>query len=298
MYFRIFLFLIVTFSLFTVAACSRAEHKTSADAKRYELTGKIIAVDKQKHKATIQHNEIPGYMAAMTMDFPIKDEWVVRELEPEDKIAADLVVQKTGEYLLESVQIMKATRDSTTNAAVPLTTSGEEKIGQEVPNFTLINQDSKKISFNDFRGKVLILTFIFTRCPQADFCPRMSGKFADLEAELRKNPALAANVRLLSITIDPKFDTPQILKTYGAAYQGKDVKTNFDIWQLATAGGEKETKDIASFFGLQATPDGTQIIHNLRTAIISPDGKVYKIYAGSDWSNAELMRELQSLQTQ
>ena len=264
-------------------------------AKRYELVGTVISVDKAKQKAKIQHEDVGDYMKAMTMDFPIRDS-MFNQLEPSDKIAGDLVVENNGDYYIEKLSLMKQTRDSATNRVIEPTEAGADKIGLEVPDFTLTNQDNKKIGFHDFRGKVLFVTFIFTRCPDANMCPLMSGNFADLEKELRKNPALAANTRLLSVTFDPQFDTPVVLKKYGAAYQNNGDKTNFDIWQLAT-GDEKQIRAVTDFFGVtaQRNEDG-QIVHNVRTAIVSQDGKVYKIYANNTWKVADALRDLQAFQ--
>ena len=291
---RVFL-LIVLFSLFLYSACQRAQTKTEvpADAKRYELTGKIISVDKKAGKATVQHEEIKGYMAAMEMKFSFRQDWVVRELEPGDQINAQLIVESDSTYYLDEVGIMKAPRDENGNIVQPIS-SGSEKIGAAVPDFKLVNQDNKKISFKDFSGKTLVATFIYTRCPLPDQCPLMSINLSDLEKQIRADASLRDNTKLLSITFDPANDTPEALRKYGAAYFGKDTKPSFDIWQLAT-GDESEIKAVADFFGMQMTPDGSQIIHNLRTIIITPDGKIAKIYAGNEWRPADVLRDLQAV---
>lgn len=288
------LFAVLCFA-FVGAACRRAQTQTEAapDAKRYELNGTIVSVDAAKRKAKVEHDEIKGYMPAMTMDFPIKQDWVIRELQPNQKIAATLVVEPKGDYFLDEVRIMQT---SDAPAAAPQAEPNAEKIGVRVPNFELTNQDNKKIGFNDFAGKNLIVTFIFTRCPDAEMCPQMSINFSDLAGEIEKSPELAENTRLLSVTFDPQHDTPQVLRNYGAGYFGKDAKPNFQIWQLAT-GTPEEIKNVTDFFGVTTMKENETIVHNLRTIIIAPDGKIRKIIAGNLWKPADIIKELQNQQT-
>lgn len=291
---RKFLLFVSLFSLSIVTACQRAEQKTtaSAEAKRYELTGTVVSVDREARKAKIQHEEVKGYMPPMTMDFVIKQDWVIRELKPNDKIASVLIVEKDSTFYLDEVAIMAAGRDESSPA---MTDSEKSKVGVEVPNFQLTNQDGKKIGFNDFRGKNLVLTFVFTRCPDNDMCPYMSISFSDMARIIEKSPDLAQNTRLLTVTFDPQYDTPKVLKDYGAAYFGKDAKPNFEIWQLAT-GSEEEIKNVLDFFGLMAKKsDGTNYVHNLRTVIINPEGKIAKVYSGNTWKKDDVLRDLQSI---
>lgn len=290
----VFIVLAACASLLIISACQRAELKTAdADAKHYELSGKVVSVDKATRKAKIEHDDIKGYMPAMLMDFPIKQDWVVRELEPNDKVSADLVVTKDADFYLENVRIMKAPRDASGNIA-PTMEAGSNLIGVEVPDFKLTNQDGKRFGLHDYRGKNLVITFIFTRCPDANMCPLMSINFSDLEKELKKSPQLAASTRLLSISFDPEYDTPEVLRKYAGAYQGKDVKPSFDVWNLAT-GSVKEVKETESFFGANSVKgDDGRLVHNLRTAIVTPDGKIAKVYAGNEWKVADILRDLQA----
>lgn len=297
---RKFLYSFVSFAAFAAiisasSACQRAASKTAeTEGQRYELTGKVISVDKQARKAKIEHDEIKGYMLAMTMNFAIKDDWVVRELEPNDKIAADLVVTKEADYYLENVKIVKAPRDANGNVSdVP--EAGANLIGVEVPDFKLTNQNGKRFGLHDYRGKTLVITFIFTRCPDANMCPLMSINFSDLEKELRQSPELAAKTRLLSISFDPEYDTPEVLRKYAAAYQGKDFKTSFEVWNLAT-GSPQEVKDVEGFLGANSfKAEDNRLVHNLRTVIVAPDGRIVKVYPGSGWKPADILRDLQTL---
>lgn len=264
----------------------------SADAKRYPLKGTVVAVDKAKKKATIKHEEIPGYMDAMTMDFPIKDAWVWEDLTKDSEIRGELVVDKDG-FWLENIAISAAP-----NPNQPPLPVREDKaqIGREVPDFTLINQDGKRINLKDFRGKALAVTFIYSRCPLPTYCILMSKNFSDLANQLNDNAEMKDKIRLLSISFDPQTDTPEKLKEYGRGYLGKDSKTDFTVWQLAT-GTDKEIKSVADFFGLRYEvdeQDKTQFNHSLRTIVITPDGKVQKVFSGNDWTPNDLLKELQT----
>lgn len=290
-----FLLLLVSLSILTFSACQPGGQKSAAssEAKRYPLTGKVVSVDPANKKAKIDHERIEGYMEAMEMNFPIKQEWVLRELKPGNKVSGDLVVEPNGEYFLENVAISASPLD---NAEVKesLREAPTDKIGKEIVNFRLKNQDGKTITANDFRGRILVMTFIFTTCPDPQFCPLMSLNMSDLEKTIRQNPELKDKVRLLSISFDPQKDTPEVLRKYGVGYLENPEKPSFEVWQLAT-GTEAEVQEVTGFFNLNTIKEGERIVHNLRTAIIAPDGKVVKVFAGNDWRPADVLKEIQNL---
>lgn len=288
-------FLIALIALFTLS-CTRSESKADpADAKHYPFKGKVVSIDKAAKKATIDHDAVPGYMEAMTMDFPIKEDWVWNDLTPGSEIRADLVVSKDG-YWLERIGIIAAPDP---NRPAPPVNESFAQIGKEVPNFSLTNQDGKKISLKDFKGKALAITFIYRECPLPDYCIRMSQNFSDLANRFRNDPDAKDHIRLLSISFDPERDTPEKLKQYGIGYLGNSSPPDFTIWQLAV-GSDQEVRAIADFFGLQYEVDPenkTQFNHSLRTAVIAPSGKVTKIFPGNDWTPDDLARELESAAT-
>ena len=267
----------------------------SATAKHYKLKGKVIAVDRAAKKATIEHEAIEGYMQGMTMDFPIHDDWLWDDLTPGSEITADLVVDSaaTQPYWLEGIGIIAVPQPGQSPLAA---NPNFAQVGQPAPDFSLTNQDGKRISLKDFRGKALAITFIYSKCPLPDYCIRMSMNFSNLANELAGDAEAREKIRLLSISFDPANDTPAKLREYGLGYLGKGAKPDFTIWQLAV-GADPEIRKIADFFGLRYEVDAkdkVQISHSLRTAVIAPDGKVTKIFAGNDWTPAELLRELKA----
>lgn len=264
----------------------------SAEAKRYSLKGRVTAVDKAKKKATIKHEAIPGYMDAMTMDFPIREEWVWDDLNPGADIFAEMVVDADA-YWLEKIAISAAPNPNQPPLAVR---EDVAQVGNVVPDFPLTDQDGKRINLKDYRGKALAITFIYARCPLPTYCILMSKNFSDLAIQLNGSAHLKDKIRLLSVSFDPATDTPEKLKQYGQGYLGKTAKPDFTVWQLAT-GSDQEVRAVADFFGLryEVDPsDKTQFAHSLRTVVVTPEGKVKKVFSGNEWTTAELLQELQA----
>lgn len=263
--------------------------------KRYPIKGKVVSVDKEKKKAEIDHEEIPGYMPRMTMPFPIREDWVWENLTPGVEVHAELVVDETATppYWLEKIGIVALPNPD--QPPVPI----DEKfaqVGKEVPDFKLTNQGGKKFSLKDYRGKALAVTFIYRECPLPEFCIRMSQHFSDMANQVAADPEGKKKIRLLSISFDPERDTPEKLKQYGLGYLGKEAKDDFTVWQLAV-GPDKDVKAIADFFGLRYETDATdktQINHSLVTAVISPEGKVTRIFTGGNWTPEQVLSELQT----
>ena len=260
--------------------CSR-----SGGEKRYELKGKVLVVEPDKHLVTVSHEDIKDYMPAMTMPFTVPSESDLKILAPDDQITATLVVDGSQAWLEDLI----ITRQSANPSAMPGVVMAKE--GDEVPNFTLRNQDNREIRIQNYRGKALLLTFIYTRCPVPEYCTLMSNNFAQIDRALGQDPALYEKTHLLSVSIDPAYDTPEVLRSYGAAHTERYQNETFAHWEFA-GGTSEQVKEIAQYFGLTYFPEKDQIIHGLRTVIVSPEGKVAKIYTGNDWRPEEVVEEL------
>lgn len=272
-----------------VVAClvfASCQQRPSAPARRYEIKGKVVSVDKGRTQVTLAHEEIPGYMAAMTMPFSVKDAWAMSVLAPGQLVQAALVVQGDRSWL-EEVTITQAPSGEAASG-------GKETVlqpnpGVEIPDFQLTNQDGKRIHLGQYRGRALLVTFIYTRCPLPDYCPRMSGNFAEIFRAVKGDPLLLSKVHLLSVSFDPEFDKPQVLRSYGMAYAGGAEA--FKQWEFAS-GSPDEVKKVATFFGLTYWQETGQIIHSLRTALIAPDGKLAQLYLGNDWTPQQVLAQL------
>ena len=256
-------------------------------ARRYQLRGQVMDKNVATNEITVDHEDIPGFMQAMTMPYKVKDSAVVQEVEPGDKIAAEIVVANNGnDYWLEDVRITDESGRKTTKAPAP---AQRLAAGERVPNLPLINQDGKTIHLDDFEGKAVLLTFIYTRCPMPNFCPRLSSQFARIHDNLEKTPEAYAKTHLLTVSFDPKYDTAPVLRRYGLAYLDNDA-SGFAQWDFASA-GPSDLRKLADAFGLVYFEQGNQIAHSMDIVLISPEGTIVK-YWSNEWTTAELEADL------
>jgi protein SCO1/2 len=278
--------------------------RTKAPAtKRYPFTGRVVSVDSQEHAAVIDGDDVPGFMGAMAMTYKIKPASDLGKIKPGDSISAEIVMVQPrseseaqseaksqdveDEYWIENVKVtghMQPAPTSLVHTPAP---------GEDVPDFWLTNQSGKRISVSQYRGQVLLVTFIYTRCPFPDFCPRVSSNFAEIYKQMganpRSNPQLA-KVHLLSVSFDPEQDTPKVLRDYGFSTAHSHDAALFKRWEFAAPSAAGLPK-IADYFGLMITPENGLITHNLSTAVIGPDGKIVNWYHGSDWQVSDLMKD-------
>ena len=269
-----------------MCVCFAMSCRRSGNEKRYDFKGKVMAVEPDKHSVTVSHEDIKDYMPAMTMPFAVRNESDLQILAKDDEITATLVVDGSHSWLEDLI----ITRQSaSTSAAMPGVTFAKE--GDEVPNFTLRNQDNREIRIQNYRGRTLLLTFIYTRCPVPDYCTLMSNNFAQIDRALSQDHGLYEKTHLLSVSIDPSYDTPQVLRSYGAAHTERYQDETFAHWEFA-GGTTEQVKKIAEYFGLTYFPENDQIKHGLRTVIVKPDGKIAKIYTGNDWKPEEVIEEI------
>ncbi len=286
-----FLIVLLLAGAFLFSSCHRSQ--TSA-TKRYPFTGRVVSIDSQSHQAFIYGDDIPGFMDAMAMSYKIKPEETLSHLHPGDSISAEVVTIPTdpknedavSDYWLENVKVTSHVDAAPAAAANALHLPAP---GDEVPDFSFTNQSSKHISLKQYRGHVLLVTFIYTRCPFPDFCPRMTSNFAEIYKQLAPNPALAG-AHLLSLSFDPDHDTPKVLRDYGFSAAHTLDPTLFVHWEFA-APSVADLPKIADFFALTVKPEGGLITHNLSTAVIGPDGKIVKWYHGSDWQVSDLIKD-------
>ncbi|MFQ5788935.1 MAG: SCO family protein [Acidobacteriota bacterium] len=279
------LYLALALSALSVAAACQQSLEPAAE--RYALSGKVVAVDPEAALVTLEHEAVPGFMGPMTMPFHLKDEWALEELKRGDRVEATLVVAVDGSWL-EGIVISRRSGEPDTVSELP-----DPEPGAPVPNFTLVNQEGEPIDLARYRGRALVLTFIYSRCPLPEFCPRMTRHFGVLEQSLREEPALYEKTHLLSISFDPEHDTPEALKEY-ARRQVNANEMTFRHWEFAT-GTPDQVRQIADFFALTYWPEEDQILHTLRTAVIAPDGTLHKLYHGNAWKPEEILEDLKSL---
>lgn len=276
------------------AACT-----AKSNERRFTLQGQVLTVDPAKRVAEIKHEEIKGFMPAMTMPYEVREAKLLDGLAPGDLINATLVVESNGAYLSAIAKVGSAPLEKppAEQAAAPFASSGFEllKPGEAVPDGHFVDQDGRARNFSSFAGRPVVLTFIYTKCPMPTFCPLLDRNFAAIQKSLETDPALAAlkgRVRLVSISFDPLTDTPAVLKEHAAA-----LKADPRVWTFLT--GDRDDIDrFGSRFGVQVARSVTgprDITHNLRTAIIDADGKLVTTYTGNEWSTEQLLADLKPL---
>jgi protein SCO1/2 len=280
-----FLCLMALILSLTAAACMRTNEK---GVRRYRLKGTVVQIDKSQQHLVINHEEIPGFMAAMTMPYPVVDARALDQLSPGDQITADVVVTPNEIHLEHIVVVKKSDGKSAPGAQLRPSDRNEP-----VPDFALVNQDGKRIHWAQYRGKATLLTFIYTRCPLPDYCPLMSHNFAEIEKELVKTPDVYAKTHLLSISFDSQYDTPKVLRNYARAFVTDRGPRTFEHWEFGTVPAA-EKNEVTKLFDVFVTQEQGQITHSMSTAILSPDGRVYKSYSGNDWRPADVLADLQS----
>lgn len=284
-------------ALVLVAGCNKGPASApppsgATTVKHYLLRGRVVQVNAQDNTLTVAHDAIPGFMGAMTMPYRVKDANVLTELHPGDRITATLVDMDDARFFLDNIVITaQASPDykPTSQYHVP-------SPGDEVPDFVLLNQSGKTIHLHQFRGKILLVTFVYTRCPLADYCVRMSRNFADIDKALAREPAEYARTHLLSISFDPDYDTPAVLRSYGGAYTGNYTKEKFEHWDFAVPPA-KELPAVEQWFDLGVTNGDApnQITHSLSTVLVGADGKVVKWYPSNEWTPAQVLQDIQQL---
>ncbi len=272
----------------SVLGCAKTKIPAAGEGKPYPLKGVVVSVDAAAGKVIVRHEEIPGYMDAMTMPFSVAEKGMLGELKPGDEIEAKLVVGEKSSHL-EGIVV---SRRAAAAAQVTIPEQGPYgRPGDRAPATVLVGQDGKPLSLADFRGKAVALTFIFTRCPLPEFCPRMNAQFAGIEASLAAEPALYAKTQLLSVSFDPEHDSPEVLKEYRERFLRGVKGVAPGHWKFAT-GTMERIKEFATFFGLTYLKSGDQFVHSLATAVITPDGRVFSIRRGNDWEPPEVIADL------
>jgi protein SCO1 len=262
-------------------------------AKQYDLKGQILAVNRDKQEVLVKHEEIPGFMMAMTMPYKVKASSMLDNLEAGDLISARLEVKDSQG---EIVAITK-TGSAAPDLPPPSPQSGIVlmiKEGQPVPNQPFVDEDGSNRTLDEIRGgRVMALTFMYTKCPMPTYCPMMDRNFVQVQKQIKASATLREKAGLLSVSFDPKNDTPPVLKAHA-----KELGADPAVWTFVT--GERDAIDrFAMAFGLTLirgdSPNPDEIGHTLRTAIIDRSGKLVKAYTGNEWTPAQLIADLEKV---
>jgi protein SCO1/2 len=264
-----------------LAGCGR----TPAAPRVYELKGQVLAVKPERNEVLIKHEDIKGFMPAMTMPYKVKDAALLSGKDVGDLVNATLVVEEVDAYLTA----LTRTGHAAVESAPPVTDAPDVlSTGAEVADALLVDQNGAAHPMSALRGHRVALTFIYTRCPLPDYCPLMNRNFAEVQKRIKQSPELA-DVRLVTMTMDPAYDTPAVMKSYAQGLAADPA-----VWSFAT-GEVSEVRKFSGQFGIFYEPDAQDasvLVHNLRTAIIDPDGRLVSILSDNTWTPAELVADL------
>jgi protein SCO1/2 len=247
-------------------------------AARHQARGLVLKVDREASTVKVSHDDIPGYMDAMVMPFAARDPKELADVRPGDRIEFRLNVRKDRTHI-DRVKMLSAAPADVGLLNTPAV-STLVKIGEPFPDFTLTNHHGERVSLASLRGKVVAVTFIYTRCPLPDYCPRM---ITNLQAVERRFPdRVNKDLALMAVTFDPKFDTPQRLREYAEFF-----KSDKPGWQFLT-GSPEDIARVTSMFGVEYWPEEGLITHTLQTAVIDKEGKLAAQAEGKDYSGLQL----------
>lgn len=256
--------------------------------RSYDVRGRVAGFADDGRTLIVEHENIPGLMPAMTMPFDVRDSTAISDLAIGDAVAFELVVESDRSWITSVVRLSDDAV-SVHPAGQPDTfLTGAPRLldrGDRLPDADLLTHADTTLRLSDLRGRRVLVSFIYTRCPIPDFCPRMSRQFAQLQPTL--DTLAGPPVHLLSISFDPTNDTPEVLRSY--ADRHTDDLSN---WTFAT-GDTTTVRRLADQFGIFYKTDADQILHNLVTVLVDSSGKVLQIWRGTDWRPVDVRTALE-----
>ncbi|HEY5345291.1 MAG TPA: copper-binding protein [Verrucomicrobiae bacterium] len=254
---------------------------SAATNQTFAARGVVQNIAPDFHHATIKHEKIPGYMAAMTMDFSVKNTNALDNISVGDEITFTLVVTADDDWI-ENLQ-----RTGKTSTPTPAPTwhvvESELQVGDVLPDYGFTSEAGTPVRFSDFRGRAIAFTFFFTSCPLPEYCPRMNKNFLEARKILTNDTNAPTNWQLLSISFDSDFDTPEILSGYAKFYRGADTNR----WLFAVA-ATNTLASLAPKVDLNFWRANGSISHNLRTVVLDGNGKITRQFDGNDWTPQQL----------
>lgn len=256
----------------------------------FQVKGTVMELRPAEKSVRIKHEEIPGYMAAMTMPFDVRDTNELAGLEAGDTVSFRMMVTDTDGWI-DQITRLNVTRSNILPTTGPFRFVRDVdplNIGDPLPEYHFTNQLGQAVSLSQFRGQALAITFIFTRCPFPTFCPLMAGNFEKVQQQLLATPNAPTNWHLLTISFDPEWDTPPRLKAFAERYHYDPRHWSFLTGELI------DITAITEQFGQQFWREGPDqsISHNLRTVVVDARGRVQANIRENKWKPEELVAEI------
>ena len=256
---------------------------SGAVPKTYAVHGVVQAVSPDQRHATIKHDAIPGYMAAMTMDFSARDTNALTGISAGDEITFTLAVTDTDDWMENVHRVGQTNAYGLSGPPGWHVAEPQLEVGDTLPDYEFTDENGRLVRFSDFRGRAVAFTFFFTSCPLPEYCPRMNRNFAETRKLLLSATNAPADWQLLSISFDSSLDLPPVLSGYARFYRGDDT----NHWLFAVA-STNTLAGLAPKVDLSVWREGGTLSHNMRTVVLDPAGKISHQFDGNDWTPAQL----------
>ena len=251
--------------------------------QRYQASGLVLSVDRVHKSMVVSCREIPGFMDAMVMSFPVSDAKALEPLTRGAVIEFTLVVGKESSHA-ENVRVRGYDSAEREPAKARRLQALEEAlrgprrlaVGQPIPDFTLTDQQGRALHFRQFAGKVVAINFVYTRCALPEYCVRSTNNFGVIQKQFQKR--LGKDLVLLTVTFDPVHDRPEILRNYANTW-----KADPENWRFLT-GAVGDVQRVCDLFGVNYVPDEGLFVHSLHSAIVDRDGKLVANLEGNEFT--------------
>jgi protein SCO1/2 len=286
---RLLTLLLLVMAVSVALARSRQHNDDSPGTRSYPVTG-VVTAPPADGRVMVAHDDIAGFMPAMTMPFTLRPADAVPAMAVGDRVRFTL---KVGETATWADGFTVVGRDAAVTAALsgpPATPATRIRKGDRLPDVSLLTQTGAPFTTRAFEGQVTAVTFIFTRCPMPEFCPLMVKRFQQVQRAITTDPALR-EARLLAVSLDPTFDTPPVLAAYAQAMQADP-----DRWTFVT-GSQAEISRLTRAFAVHVERNGVLLDHTLATAVIGPDGRLMEIWRGNGWKADDVVAAMRLADT-
>lgn len=274
------------------AGCDRTpgEADPAPSATVYPVLGVVQKRMDDPAMLLIDHREIPGFMPRMIMPFRARDAAEFADLEPGMEVTLDFHVTETDSW---------ATNVIATGETGPITLDEENDnrkllgVGDPLPDHEFLDENGSLVRLSDYHGMPVAITFVFSRCPVPEYCPRMMNHFAGLVAKLEADPEAPETYHLLTISFDTENDSPELMKTWAAAYGHRPDQP----WSLLTTPHAEVIDSIGAQVGLRFGEVNGTLQHNLRTIVLDRKGTIRTLYTDETWAIDDLVAALKGADT-
>lgn len=274
-------------ALVVLLAASAACSTRPAETRTYPIRGQVLAVLPDRQSLTLAHEDIPDLMPAMTMTYRVASPDLLKDRTVGELVSGTLEMTDAGGQLTALTHTGSAPVPENANQIAMAT--GILGVGDEIPDAALVDERNERQAVSDWKGRVTLLTFIYTRCPLPNYCPLMDANFSSLQAAILADPSLRRHVHLVSVSFDPAHDTPEVLAAHAKAKHADP-----SVWTFLT--GDVRTIDrFAGKMGVSVVPENdSTITHTLRTVLVGPDNRIRQIYTGNEWTPEAVLADLRT----